>query len=225
MKERGITFKAWEVRAILEGRKTQFRRVVKPQFDVMNYPGSDAQFTNFRGKQWWFNSQTTHPGHISKACPYGQPGDRLWVKETWAWDGEITDHEEVLWKADSDYTIEERGGNSWLSPVQMPRWASRITLEIVSVRVERLQEIRGEDALKEGIEHIEVGTRFECFKNYVFKTAHPKHGTAITDEQHRIRGYSSACASYMSIWESINGPGSWYDNPWVWVVEFKEVKL
>jgi hypothetical protein len=118
----------------------------------------------------------------------------------------------------------------------MRREWSRITLEVVKVRVERLQEISEVDAIAEGVEvtHCHPGEK-TFWKNYRFKTAHPRKGVKITDEEHRIHAYRDmvggtkfadqvgAIRSYQSLWESIHGVESWEVNPWVWVVEFKRV--
>ena len=104
----------------------------------------------------------------------------------------------------------------------MWRCLSRITLEITDVRGERLNAIDKTDAIAEGIERIQVGPH-EAWKNYRFKTEHPRRGVTITDQEHRVLGYESPIASYQSLWESINGAGSWALNPWVWVVSFQRV--
>jgi len=107
----------------------------------------------------------------------------------------------------------------WRPSIFMPRWASRLELEITEVRVERLNAITEADAIAEGIEQ-----RESCaWNNYLFQTAHPKRGEKITDEQHRIRGYVDPRESYRSLWESINGPGSWALNPYVWALTFRRI--
>ena len=195
MKERPILFSAPMVRAILEGRKTQTRRVVKPQPFSGWYP---SQCTN----GWGFcHPQGEAPAKLFQ-CPYGVPGDRLWVRESFQpllADG-------VKWP-DADYETGEgyainyvatggvkefydcRNDEAFCSRVTpsifMPRWASRITLEITEVRVERLQEISREDALAEG-----CGFRFPP----------------------------------SVLWDSINGKTyPWAANPWVWAVSFRRL--
>lgn len=141
MKERPILFSTEMVRAILDGRKTMTRRVMKPQ------PELRGNFYEF-GKAGWssgITSITPVYGHsLYYACPYGIPGDRLWVKETWAY----TDYKDVCWKA----TDGESRIIRWRSPIFMPRWASRINLEITGVRVERLQEMTYHDLEAEGMQ-------------------------------------------------------------------------
>lgn len=129
MKERPIIFSGPMVRAILEGRKTQTRRVVKD--DTM------LAWLNCDNVVKPINDHVAHLG-----CPYGQPGDRLWVRETFC-----PDYDPPIYKADED-----QAKIAWKPSIHMPRWASRITLEITAVRVERLQDISDADALAEGCE-------------------------------------------------------------------------
>ena len=124
MTERPILFSAPMVRAILDGNKTQTRRVVKLKPDYME------TFLRL-------------PNKVA-CCPYGQPGGRLWVRETFE-DCESALHSCVLYRADGGTP-----GTKWTPSIHMPRWASRITLEITGVRVERLQDISEEDAISEG---------------------------------------------------------------------------
>lgn len=187
-KERPILFSGPMVTAILSGQKTQTRRVIKGQ--ALEWLAPDMFTPEF----------VADPEN--GLCPYGQPGDRLWVREAWAvphmYDGHkpggVPDTARVHY-ADAG----TRGGLLWRSPIFMPRWASRLTLEVVSVRVERLQDITEEDVYAEG---------------------------AVTVENARREGTSVPLRLFAWLWDSINGkrPGcSWDDNPWVWVVEFKAV--
>lgn len=183
------------VRAILDGRKTQTRRVVKFQTAPTEYPqGNGAKFVQIGGKQYWWNSQDDHPAHVTKACPYGTPGDRLWVRETF----HTVDGASAFYRA--DYERNPKGdkehGIVWTPSIHMPRWASRITLKVADVRVERLQDISEKDAWAEGCE-------------------------GFDDD---VSGGKSGYCEYAELWEAINGKGSWEANPWVWVVEFREIK-
>ena len=201
MKERPILFNAPMVRALLDGTKTQTRRVVKPQPDA----GADKP-RHLGDGDWQFVSDINQLADSVPAirCPYGQPGDRLWVRETFARiDGQTRPWIETDYRA--TYKHGDRLGDTlgikkrWTPSIHMPRAASRITLEITSVRVERLQDISGKDCWAEGISEIrEKG-----------------------DEHGDLNG--SVTHDYRALWESINGPGSWDANPWVWVVEFKRV--
>ncbi len=132
MKERPIMFTGPMVRAILDGRKTQTRRVIRPQPRWVGDPGIP------------FRTEDADPKGIIQ-CPYGKPGDQLWVRETWAPNEGDVLAGKAFYRADNN-TIVER----WRPSIHMPRWASRITLEITKVRVERLQDISEEDAKAEG---------------------------------------------------------------------------
>lgn len=205
MTEKPILFSAPMVRAILEGRKSQTRRIMKPQPDAV-----------LDGEPYWhIGGYRTRIGARNPFfCPYGQPGDRLWVRETCRAEELPSGLDGVRYLADDCFIPidnTEEACDAWIdlsyyskqaSPsapiktvpsIHMPRWVSRITLEITGIRVERLQDISESDALAEGID--------------------PKFPP---DEQVA----NAARMRYADIWESINGPGSWAANPWVWVVEF-----
>lgn len=214
MTERPALFSGPMVRAILSGQKTQTRRVVKPQPTFM---GSATLFDSWH----WINKKLDAGYcHTTRAameklmlplCPYGQPGDRLWVRETFMdLRGTGCEHRTKLgnlsryaYAAESppgSYSDQTRKdyGLKWTPSIHMPRAASRITLEITAVRVERTQDISGQDAIAEGI---------ETPTNRLIKMRH-----------------EVAVFRFQDLWESINGPGSWALNPWVWVIEFREVK-
>lgn len=133
-------------------------------------------------------------------CPYGQPGDRLWVREAWARDDEDG---QLMYRADVGRDL---CADAWRPSIHMPRWASRITLEVTAVRVERLQDISEADAQAEGVipkwEPGCSGRLMDAFGGFSFRPA---------------------ASAYAELWEQINGPGAWDANPWVWVVEFKRV--
>ena len=196
MAERPILFSAPMVRAILAGTKTQTRRVVKPQPAERGDNGGAfmeiiPSLLPSRGGLFDVRYALDNPRAIR--CPYGQPGDRLWVRETF---GHFERNEnfkpgaEVFYRADGNCLELE----PWRPSIHMPRWASRITLEITGVRVERLQDISEADAYAEGIQHCDLWG----------------DGTP--------RGF------YRVLWEQINGAGSWDASPWVWVVEFKRME-
>ncbi|MDD2741258.1 MAG: hypothetical protein PHV02_03235 [Rhodocyclaceae bacterium] len=192
-KERPILFSAEMVRAILEGRKTQTRRAIKLRHD--------ADVVVVDGKVWK-PDRVDYAGYVD--CPRGQPGDLLWVRETWA---NFLGDDHILYRATNDPSIELVA--TWKPSIHMPRWASRILLQITNVRVERLQEISEADAIAEGVE--------------LFATpAQPRPSEQCLWKDYLTPGLSepSAKRSYASLWDSINGEGSWTKNPWVWVVEF-----
>jgi hypothetical protein len=190
VKERPILFRGEMARAILDGRKVQTRRIVKPQPEDAGF-GRNAVVCPYRtGTQWplayyemrgscWNSSDPLR-------CPYGQPGDRLWVRETWMPYEQVPSR--AIYRADDVASHIDKG---WSPSIHMPRWASRITLDIVSVRAERLWSISRGDAIAEG-----------C-------------------PRRRDTGGTSPVVWFHELWESINGQGSWSANPWVWVIEFK----
>lgn len=218
MTERPILFSAPMVRALLAGTKTQTRRVVKlVGADVIEerVVGSGEATSE---EPWPFSATWSHgdAGSPWYACPYGAPGERLWVRETWKVSSESnhypTDekHLYVEFRAGavagtgqqrSKFSVERDAelaraawGNgkshAWRPSIHMPRWASRITLEVTDVRVERLFDCSTADAIAEGID---------------------------------IQDGIDPRLTFANLWESINGAGSWAANPWVWVVEFKRV--
>ena len=231
MKERPILFSGPMVRAILEGRKTQTRRVVKPV-------GNDDAFVlqDYGNGFWPYRSDdgdTPFKGDMELPidCPYGQPGDRLWVRETFSI-GEDLGADWVRGYAQGDmFVILDGGSHEYIVPesyeiprnakethnsegtaehwrefgpipsIFMPRWASRITLEITGVRVERLQDISEADARAEGVSE-------ESMRSFA---VHPD----TTGKWARF--------AFRELWESINGPECWQANPWVWAIEFKRV--
>lgn len=200
MKEIPIIFNGDMVRAILDGRKTQTRRIVKSQ------PDEDG-LARLSGGPWMDTSERVY------RCPYGEVGERLWVRETWQAIYDYTDEhgnveersyaqkipkQKLYWHPvyaehfGSD-SREDRGF-PWRPAIHMPRWASRITLEITGVRVERLNDISEEDAKAEG-------APTEC---------------CVIGDKHFL--------GFRTLWKSIYSAESWDANPWVWVIEFKRME-
>ncbi|EAX0034477.1 hypothetical protein TY39_18735 [Salmonella enterica] len=211
MKERGMIFNAEMVRAILDGRKTQTRRPIK---------WKQTRFTEIAerddGSLWPWAEDCERGGDIWFACPFGEVGDRIWVRETWQVIHDHIDessHVEYRTYAPSipkekdrywhtvyaehfgDESREDRGF-PWRPAIHMPRWASRITLEITDVRVERLRGLSEEDAKSEGII--------------------PSAGGVLPGWEYRI--------NFRDLWMDIYGTDNWEANPWVWVIEFKRVE-
>jgi hypothetical protein len=216
MTTRPILFSAPMVRALLADTKTQTRRIVK-YIPALGEPGD------------WCHRYLSHGlrdiiGDCAAYCPYGRPGDRLWVRETFldtrAMTGGLDDGPRMVpayYRADDmhPYDAERMAkyGKKWTPSIHMPRWASRITLEITGVRVERLQEISEVDARAEGVDLLRVDGH-EMWRDY-----------SVADEDNEGHGYCyTAVESYITLWESINGPGSWDANPWVWVINFKRIQ-
>lgn len=198
MKERPILFSAPMVRAILAGTKTQTRRVLPTMTTLgrVEYPGR-RDHKGYSHVNW-----LDTPDGIAAAvreCRHGQPGDRLWVRETFSHferNDQLKRGAEIFYRADGECLELE----PWRPSIHMPRWASRITLEIISVRVERLKDISDADARDEGAE-----------------PRQPVYASGIyIPGQYRL--------GFRDLWQSINGAGSWTANPWVWVVEFKRVE-
>ncbi|EPL2137991.1 MULTISPECIES: morphogenetic protein [Klebsiella] len=210
MKERGMIFNGEMVRAILDGRKTQTRRIMAPQ------PADDIErciFPNPEAIGWKSSLRHKHGSTTAHFCHYGKPGDRIWVRETFQgplFDYDLMDSyckdptpfekpEFCVYKADGVpapefYDADDELHCCWRPSIHMPRWASRILLEITNVRVERLKSISDGDAIREG-----------C------STADMKSGDCVADV-------------FARLWASIYGAESWNANPWVWVIEFKRVE-
>ena len=175
-------------------------------------------------------------------CHYGSPGDRLWVRETWQlfdphpdgdgdalgadrikhgqrapWDG-VVNERAIEWvaayRADGDVAHKTHGPALWRPSIHMPRWASRLTLDVTAVRVERLQAISEADAIAEGVRELPLQ---ECHPG-AWWTADPSTGAALHARD--------PVAAFRKLWDSINGDrASWASNPWVWVVEFTRAEV
>lgn len=211
--ERPILFSGAMVRALLAGTKTQTRRVVKAQPEA-EHDGEPYWFVGgYRAWTYRSTSDVLRKGGNALLCPYGATGGRLWVRETFCDDWMTTDG--IYYRADGGLPGDMvDAGCTWRPSIHMPRAASRITLEVTGVRVERLQDISEADAIAEGIEGFELpecGGRF--WLDYRLTDAEAGCSPAL----------KSPVDSYRWLWESINGPGSWDANPFVWVVEFRKL--
>ena len=200
------------VRAILEGRKTMTRRVVKGAINEVHIHGNpvkllaDWPLSGLRSfadgvAEFAVQCAVDDADYETTKCPYGVPGDRLWVRETFLDDGETKDRPQYVYRADNENYPRHEGQN-WKPSIFMPRAASRILLEVTDIRMERLQEVSEEDAAKEGAEPVEWSEDF---------------GGMPAD-------FTSYKEGFKEIWQSINGPDSWDQNPWVWVVEFRKIE-
>ena len=227
--ERPILFCGSMVRAIIDGRKTQTRRVIKP-------PRKAFEFNSvFRGvgDGMWHIADIDQPmgepaecwNETEITCPYGEPGDRLWVKETWAildgnrhFQGSVERAEDLFiarrgnihWKADA---LTPNIG-PWRPSIFMPRWASRIILEIVNIRAEKIQCISDADAIANGIERIGGAACLNPWTNYLKgKPGEMKYNC------------SSPRRSFQTLWDSINKTRGykWEANPWVWVIALRRL--
>ncbi|CAD6150359.1 hypothetical protein MLO46_19075 [Escherichia coli] len=187
MKERGMIFNDEMVRAILGGNKTQTRRIVEEKF----------------------YGRAVAAELLAKHCPYGQPGDRIWVRETYRVHGKATDVATLVYRASVRNSWTEQThrvpvevcnkpvSEKWTPSIHMPRWASRILLEITDVRVERLHDMSEADAKAEG-------------------------ATPATYKITPPEAVYRVC--FGDIWRSIYGQDNWLSNPWVWVIEFKRIQ-
>lgn len=200
VKERGIIMAAWTTLAILADQKDQTRRICK--------------------------QASRHDIDLSK-CPYGKPGDRLWVRETWqAWQQtnyEYDEHEAITravrgglswaeWVAENgrphvEYRADSKSKGPWTPAIHMPRWASRLTLEITDVRIEKLQYISEDDAKSEGVAR---------------KVSGCTHGWVGCDKAGCLG--STYRAAFRDAWNDIHGHESWPANPWVWAISFERIR-
>ncbi len=234
MKERQILFGGPMVAAILAGRKSQTRRVVKPQpcdpshLRIINE--GKVHYTRPPGDKLLDEARST-PGYqvltcaewlATQPCPYGRPGDRLWGRETWR----RASCGRPIFRADyasETAAIIDGGPHAdirWRPSIHMPRAASRITLDITGVRVEQLLDISEEDAKAEGLGCV---TKDGSLYKYGIPDldglpGNDNHGWHWKEWERDPRN------AYHKLWEQINGPGSAVDNPWVWVIEFKRVE-
>jgi hypothetical protein len=227
MKERPILFSAPMVRAILEGRKTQTRRIIKrplkhPGWTEYVYYGPSPNNPTCVPRA--IECGPDYPDDDSDAvlCPYGSPGDRLWVRETWALNP-IRDFGIMKPRSPADCIYRAGYGTTpsvqWTPSIHMPRVASRITLEVTGVRVERLQEISNADARAEGI--VQTWGDFGGKPPQWAWDIYHLNGNAAGPHQYDNK---SSSQNFQFLWESINGIESWAANPWVWVVSFSRVQ-
>lgn len=229
MKERPILFSAPMVRALLAGTKTQTRRVVKPmrgwgeRFPICKPEGMAAGH-----EVWWWDGEFERVG-VSQSCPYGVPGDRLWVREAWSFIGQqgIFDLNQAM-PGNCKPIYRADGGESdrWWPSIHMPRWASRLTLQITDVRVERLNDISEADAMAEGVYRVDpdaADIEAGCTPDdFVFMAPGVRQGWGMNRiERARDQWWPTAAGAYRLVWDHINGPGSWAANPWVWAVSFE----
>lgn len=218
MKSRPILFSAPMVRAILEGRKTQTRRALKPKWplaDVIPADGAERSGLWYGAKQVPLKDEGDMYGF---RCRHGVIGDELWVRETWAERDDILERGKkwrhyLRYRADGGELAHEYHHYArWRPSIHMPRAASRITLRITSVRCERLQDMTEQDAIAEGGMRYELG---EAEEGPRIGWRHDGKGDGLT--------YESPRDSFAVLWDSINGTKApWSSNPWVWVIGFEK---
>ncbi|USD22121.1 hypothetical protein MJO52_03020 [Microbulbifer variabilis] len=220
MKERPILLNGDMVRAILDGRKTQTRRLINPQpFNGVSDEEAIKQIGGLppRLSLHQVINQAWRSGCADIPCPLGKPDDRLWVRET----HHLSHQKKVTYRADypfNPFNEDECGedcsmvGEKWRPSIHMPRWASRITLEITAIRIQRIQNISEEDAIAEGV--LNSTLQAPPTKTVMYHCG--PWPTPICGE--------SARDAYGALWESTYGKDSWDQNPWVWVIEFRRVE-
>ena len=194
MKESPILFSAPMVRALLANTKTQMRRIFKPDRMTWDANGRYTTHAMRGGELSTTGSGPFKPSSWLHYCPYGQPGDRLWVRESFARVPTACGSEDIVFAADYQDGSDRAAGVRYTPSIHMPRAVSRITLEITGVRVERLQDISRGDAMAEG-----------CPFPNMAQGPDPRDW-------------------YAELWGAINGPDSWAENPWAWVIEFKAIE-
>jgi hypothetical protein len=224
MKERPILMHARSINGILEGRKTQTRRIIKiPQVYLSGYGASIVKMSMVDGEaliEGW-PKQEREMGNFGRCqrikSPYGQPGDRLWVRENWMAGIALYDPKKVFMcvyldingkvsefdKMAPDVPPESRSNAlAWKKKpsIHMPRWASRLTLEVLSIDVQRVQDISEADAKAEGCQIPEVMHADEPVERYDYRTY------------------------FRALWDDTNGKGAWERNDWCWVVDFKRIE-
>ncbi|EIW8767738.1 hypothetical protein BJQ27_02625 [Klebsiella pneumoniae] len=211
------------VRALLDGRKTQTRRIVKGTDSAVKF----CKEWNINGEEVFVVlGEKDHTGMNpvlgAISCPFGAVGNRIWVREAFRVHSRATDVATLVYKASERNSWTEQTHRvpvavcnkpatpeKWTPSLHMPRWASRILLEITDVRVERLNAISEEDAEAEGINMEALADsqdRYDC----------------IAD--HNMTGRPTATGAFKYLWESIYGEESWKANSWVWVISFKRVE-
>lgn len=228
MKARGILMSAPMVLALLDGRKTQTRRICKPQ------PHSVGDHFSTRSHGTLMIRRPGEEAWKPVPCPYGKPGDLLWVRETWAQPTSL-DPGPVFYRADYPRCVPAKYENvpqdpdviRWSPGIHMFRWMSRLTLRITDVRVERLQEISEPDALAEGVtmpelerEEFDASLCARCGGTLLYMSV--ANGGAHFDTD--CTDCSTARDRYRHLWNFINGADSWAANPWVWVLCFDVIK-
>jgi len=243
MNEKPILFSGPMVRAILDGRKTMTRRVVMPRphagVDAVKWQDVIITGCNTPDKSGFAMMRGGVVESEEIRCPYGQPGDRLWVRETWRYsscsgytptNGPAQYQATLQYKSTYDNPINFRrlgktvelpemhyggnlrkdGGVAWKPSIHMPRWASRLTLEVTAVRVERLREINTADIHAEGVACSDCWTAGTPYR-------FPVDGVGLIPEHCGCRG------KFANLWDDIYAKRGypWAGNPWVWVIEFK----
>ncbi len=221
MNFKSILFSTEMVQAILDGRKTQTRRILKSRHESGRFAickNIDGQVEQICSLGW--DEENVEKDNI---CPYGHPGDVLWVRESWnvttlissTSKSDVLGTKTIRYKADNDqFNRCTKRSMKWKPSIYMPKEACRLFLKVKNVRVERLQDITEEDAIAEGIEYNngKINNTLSGYRFYV--NTEPKSIVPLT---------KCPINSFRSLWEKINGIQSWKTNPWVWVISFERI--
>lgn len=230
VRERPIIMSGPMVKALLAGTKTQTRRIVKkpgsrwPDIQNLAQHGGDQHRVSYSGRfndplSWGYpcaeDGVDAPLGAWLEWCPHGKPGERLWVRETWAPYDQLAirtqERAGIFYRADDEKKHDTDG--AWKSSMFMPRWASRILLEIAEVRVQRLQDITEADAWAEG-----------CIQGEPWDNGKGYFPAEVMDPSGRFAvGWDDVRDWYYDLWESLHGEDSWDVNPWVWALSFKRL--
>lgn len=269
MKERGMIFNEYQVRAILDGRKTQTRRIMKVQPSDGFHPTHNGYDLDLNA-HWYTPGVVDKNGYLQPAkkdvfgvadenegytCPFGAVGDRVWVRETWAqlgnedgcpidWNDNLVkdggpeaariyrasceqkEGNYGLWSIPDDaywkpHTDDLQYDGTWCPSIHMPRWASRLTLEITGVRVERLDKISEEDAIAEGMQGVICPS---CKDDPDFSTTQYDPDTLAAVDEIPCLSCESNRSKFFALWDSIYGEANHCMGDWVWVIEFKRIE-
>ncbi|MBL7379349.1 hypothetical protein IL387_06585 [Escherichia coli] len=238
MKERGMIFNGEMVRAILDGRKTQTRRIMKVQPSDGFHPTHNGYDLDLNA-HWYTPGVVDKNGYLQPAkkdvfgvadenegytCPFGAVGDRIWVRETWAEAGAGAP-DLKLYRANYPEHVPTHYENvppasdiRWTPSIHMPRRASRLTLEITGVRVEKLDKISEEDAISEGMQGVLCPS---CKGDPDYSTTQYDPDTLAAVDEIPCQSCESNRSKFFALWDSIYGEGNHCMGDWVWVIEFK----
>ncbi|EMC8497215.1 hypothetical protein VLL38_003694 [Klebsiella pneumoniae] len=222
MKERGMIFNEYQVRALLDGSMTQVRRPITWRQTRATEIGERED-----GSKWPWSEDAEHACDFWHPCPFGAVGDRIWVRETWAEAG-ASAPDLKLYRANYPEHVPSIYENvppaeeiRWTPSIHMPRWASRILLEITGVRVERLNAISEEDAIAEGMQ----GVICPCCKgDSEYSTSQYDAETLAVVDEIPCRACESNRSKFFTLWDSIYGYGQHCIGEWVWVIDFKRIE-
>lgn len=215
---RPIIFSTPMVRALLSGSKTQTRRIIKPKPDENGVAYMKNAPLDWKGEWFPWMWDNEEGERFAKHCPYGEPGDVLWVRESFGSNGLDYFRYKADWIEEDGYDKGpgfKKPWDKWKPSIHMPRKAARLFLQVTEIRVERLLSISEVDAESEGVDRVLGSNQIPGERGW-------KSGYINYHDPRRI--LDTAVLSFFSLWESIHGADSLNANPWVWVVKFKRVE-